>query len=107
MRKDDTAKLGGHATQRIRRATSADIPALADLGARTFRETFETQNTPEDIASYIESSFSPARLERELDDRASVFLLAFADDTEAPIGYAKLARGTADAADSSDTSDEN
>ncbi len=81
---------------RIRRATAADLTALADLAARTFRETFAEQNTPDDIASYLELSFSPARIQQEFEDPASAFLLAFPDRAEEPIGYAKLHSRQAD-----------
>ena len=35
----------------IRRATVDDASLLADLGARTFYETFAVDNTPEDFLS--------------------------------------------------------
>jgi hypothetical protein len=35
----------------IRRANSGDAGLLAELGARTFSETFAAENTPEDMAS--------------------------------------------------------
>ncbi|MDQ3653304.1 MAG: hypothetical protein M3458_24085 [Acidobacteriota bacterium] len=34
----------------IRRANSDDADLLAELGARTFSETFAADNTPEDMA---------------------------------------------------------
>jgi hypothetical protein len=42
----------------IRRANRADAGLLAELGARTFAETFATDNSPEDIAAYIAASFN-------------------------------------------------
>jgi ribosomal protein S18 acetylase RimI-like enzyme len=83
---------------RIRTATAEDIPALADLSARTFRETFEKQNAPADIATYLERSFSMARIQMEFEDPANTFLLAFTNRSLGPIGYAKLRSGEVDPA---------
>ncbi|MFQ5528396.1 MAG: hypothetical protein ACE5GX_19345 [Thermoanaerobaculia bacterium] len=47
---------------RIRRGSIDDAEALSELGSRTFRETFESLNTPEDMALYLEQSFAPATL---------------------------------------------
>jgi ribosomal protein S18 acetylase RimI-like enzyme len=78
----------------IRAATGADAAILADLGARTFHETFAADNTAEDMERYLEESFSVARLEEELRDAAATFLIAAVDGT--PAGYAKLHAGPAE-----------
>lgn len=72
----------------IRRATSYDAGLLADLGARTFSETFAADNTAENMAAYLASSFNLARQTDELADPAATFLIAEVDGTAA--GYAKL-----------------
>ena len=41
----------------VRTATAADAETLAELGLRTFRETFEAHNTPEDMALYLAEHF--------------------------------------------------
>ena len=75
----------------IRRANSEDASLLAELGARTFAETFATDNTPEDIVAYIGASFNLAQQMAELADPASAFLIAEVAGVAA--GYAKLHAG--------------
>jgi diamine N-acetyltransferase len=76
----------------IRYATTADAAMLADLGARTFRETFEADNTPENLAAYLQSAFNLAKQTAELNDPASCFLIAQSGDTA--VGYTKLRNGS-------------
>lgn len=75
----------------IRRANEADAALLAELGARTFSETFAADNRPEDLASYLAESFSAARQAAELADSSSTFLIAEVGGIAA--GYAKLHAG--------------
>ena len=72
----------------IRRAVRADAHLLAELGARTFSETFAADNTPEDMAAYIASSFNADQLEAQLGDSRSIFLIAHIDGVA--VGYARL-----------------
>jgi len=64
---------------------------LSELGARTFAETFAADNTPEDLAAYMATSFNVAQQSAELKDPASTFLIAELDGRAA--GYAKLHDG--------------
>jgi GNAT superfamily N-acetyltransferase len=75
----------------IRHANSDDANTLADLGARTFQETFAADNTEEDMAVYLTSHFSVAQQTSELAHPASTFLIAEVDGQAA--GYAKLHAG--------------
>jgi ribosomal protein S18 acetylase RimI-like enzyme len=75
----------------IRRGNSADATLLAELGARTFAETFAADNTPEDLSSYLTASFNPSRQGAELADPASTFFIAEVGGIAA--GYAKLLAG--------------
>ena len=75
----------------IRRATPGDASLLAELGARTFSETFAADNAPEDMAAYVTSSFNPDRQAAELSDPASTFFIAEVGGVAA--GYAKLHGG--------------
>ncbi|HKQ54108.1 MAG TPA: GNAT family N-acetyltransferase [Pyrinomonadaceae bacterium] len=75
----------------IRCADSSDAELLAELGARTFTETFAAENTPEDMNAYLAEVFTAARLAEELADPKAVFLLAFVEGEAA--GYAKLYQG--------------
>ena len=76
---------------KIRRADPFDAGLLAELGARTFSETFAADNDPEDMAAYLASSFSPARQAAELADPASTFFIAEVGGAAA--GYAQLCAG--------------
>lgn len=75
----------------IRRGTIADAGLLSELGARTFSETFAVDNTPEDLAAYVVTSFNIAQQTAELEDPSSTFLIAEVDGHAA--GYAKLHDG--------------
>ena len=75
----------------IRRAKADDAGLLADLGARTFSETFAADNTAENMAAYLGSSFNLAQQTDELADPAATFLIAVVDGVAA--GYAKLHAG--------------
>ena len=75
----------------IRRANREDANLLTELGARTFAETFATDNSPEDMAAYIAASFNLRQQVAELADPASTFLIAEVGEVAA--GYAKLHAG--------------
>jgi len=75
----------------IRSATAVDAVVLAELGARTFSETFAADNSPEDMTAYLASSFSAEMQATELADADSLFLLAEVEGIAA--GYAKLKPG--------------
>jgi diamine N-acetyltransferase len=75
----------------IRRGELNDAGLLSELGERTFSDTFAADNTSEDMAAYIATSFSVAQQTRELEDPASIFLIAEVDGRAA--GYAKLHDG--------------
>lgn len=75
----------------IRRATSDDANILAELGARTFEETFAVDNTEDDMTAYLAKHFSVAQQTAELAHPDSTFLIAEVDGRAA--GYAKLHAG--------------
>ena len=74
----------------IRDAKLEDLSALSELCIRTFKETFFEDNEPENMALYIEKAFSIDQLTTELREDTSRFLLAFDEDHEQPVAYAKL-----------------
>ncbi|MBA4067460.1 MAG: GNAT family N-acetyltransferase [Isosphaera sp.] len=74
----------------MRRAVPADAAQLTDLAARTFRDTFEADNRPEDMADHLARSYSPARQLSELTSPDIVTLLATYDG---PTAFAQLRRG--------------
>lgn len=89
---------------RVRPATVADAPHLSRLGAATFRDTFEGENSPEDMARYLAEAFTPERQATEIADPVGSVLLAerdgATDDTEPAelVGYVHLTPGPAPAA---------
>ena len=85
-------------TTLVRPATIADAPRLSQLGANTFRETFEGENTPDDMASYVAEAFTPDRQAAEISDAFGVVLIAErpdAPEAEKLVGYAHLVSGLA------------
>ena len=92
-------------TIHVRRATVADASRLSRLGATTFRETFESTNTPEDMARYLAESFTTEKQAAEIADPAGIVLLAEHRGTDGEgagdaelVGYAHLVAGSAPAA---------
>lgn len=81
----------------IRPAGTTDAEPLAALAAQTFKDAFASENTADDIESYIRESFSTERLRAELADPHNLFLLAFVGEADFPVGYAKLRTGTPEA----------
>lgn len=62
-------RAGAHAMSwRLRPAGPADAAELSALAERTFRDTFATLNTAEDMDLHCASSYSPARQAAEIDD---------------------------------------
>lgn len=78
---------------KIRFATASDHVLLAEIGAETFHHSFAAQNTPENMAQYLDQCFSPEKQARELADPACTFLIADVDGHAA--GYAHLKNGPA------------
>jgi diamine N-acetyltransferase len=77
----------------IRYANASDNLLLADLGAKTFAESFAKDNTPENMAVYLAASFSPEKQAQELADPQTTFLIA--EGSAKAVGYARLKRGPA------------
>jgi len=71
----------------IRRATSADVPVLAELGAATFVEAFGHLYTKDDLAAFLSGTHSVARYARLMEEPGIAIWLATLGDT-APVGYA-------------------
>jgi RimJ/RimL family protein N-acetyltransferase len=75
----------------IRRGTPADAARLAELAARTFRDTFADGTSPEDMAAHLAQAYGPEQQGRELADPNIVTLLVEADGTL--VAYAQVRRG--------------
>ena len=77
----------------IRTATSADARLLSELGSRTFRDTFASENNESDMTLYLASAFGVDIQTRELADPSSTFLIAQVGGMAA--GYSRLRLGPA------------
>jgi ribosomal protein S18 acetylase RimI-like enzyme len=78
---------------RIRSGIASDATALAELAARTFRETFAADNRPEDIAFHLAHAYGMSQQQGELVDPDITTLLVEIDGQLA--GYAQLRSGVA------------
>ncbi len=76
---------------RIRPATQADASILADLGERTFRETFEPLSEPADFAAFLGEAYGAEIQRAELADPDRPALLLEVDGI--PSGFAQLRLG--------------
>jgi GNAT superfamily N-acetyltransferase len=88
-------------TTLVRPATLADAPRLSRLAAATFQETFERDNTPEDMARYVAEAFTLDRQAAEITDPGGVVLFAERPGTSGEaelVGYVHLASGPVPAA---------
>jgi GNAT superfamily N-acetyltransferase len=73
--------------------TPDDITQLQSIGRDTFSETFAEVNTEENMRTYLEGSFSIARLTEEVNNGASQFYFAILEGVV--IGYLKINLGQA------------
>lgn len=71
----------------IRRATPGDARTLADLGTRTFVESFGHLYAPEDLQAFLDESHSEPAYAKALADPAYALWIAEHDGTA--IGYAQ------------------
>lgn len=65
-----------------------EVDTLYQLSVQTFKETFEAQNTAEDMQAYIEDQLNLNQLTTELKNQDSVFYFARLD--KEIVGYLKL-----------------
>lgn len=72
----------------LRLAFPADSPTLAVLAERTFRDTFGSRNSPENMDLHCAKSFGPDIQQREIGDRGLVTTIAESDGTMT--GYSQL-----------------
>lgn len=77
----------------IRMAGADDVSTLAEIGRRTFEQTFTDGNNPDDLAEYLARAFSGEQLTHELRSPGTRFYLASVDGSIA--GYLKTNRDKA------------
>ena len=75
----------------IRPAVLEDATLLADLGARTFCETFESICSPEDLAAFVAGTYGEATQRAELADPSRPGLVLEIDGI--PAGFVQLRLG--------------
>jgi GNAT superfamily N-acetyltransferase len=75
----------------IRPAVLEDAEILADLGARTFRETFEEHCSPQDLDAFLANTYSEPRQRVELADPSRPAVVLEVDGV--PSGFAQLRLG--------------
>ncbi len=86
----DTPNLTMDESITIRIATADDIPAIVSLGIRTFRDTFDEVNTPENMMLYLNGTFTQKKVLEDFLEQGAVFFIAEQEDE--PIGYARVRR---------------
>jgi ribosomal protein S18 acetylase RimI-like enzyme len=77
---------------RVDDATAADAALLAELGARTFHESFAADNDPEDMRRHLESQFAPSIQLAEIGNPALDTLLV-RDAQGAVVAFAQVRSG--------------
>lgn len=72
----------------IRRAGLPDAAALADIGKRTFFETFNSTCTAADMQQFLDDYFNVEQVKKELADKNDLYF--FAELNGIPAGYLRL-----------------
>lgn len=76
----------------VRNAVPTDAAQLAELAARTFKDTFAAANSAEDMAMHLATAYGPAQQRDEIVSPDMHTLLVEANGTA--IAFAQLRRGT-------------
>jgi ribosomal protein S18 acetylase RimI-like enzyme len=72
----------------IRTCTLHDAERIVSLGIKTFRDTFDEVNTPENMMLYLNQTFTKKKIQKEIAELGSLFFLAEQDGDA--IGYARI-----------------
>lgn len=83
----------------IRMAEPSDAGPLAELAARTFRDTFAADNRPEDMAAHLALAYGPGQQLAEITTPSACTLLA---ESNGLIAFAQLRPGATPACVTSD-----
>lgn len=75
----------------LRKAESKDVDILQKIGKLTFSETFSSDNSEENLRSYLQTAFSTEKVAIELSDENAEFY--FAEFENEIIGYLKVNYG--------------
>jgi len=74
----------------IRRALAADAPALSAFGRRVFTATFEADNTPADLAAYLDGAYTIAHQQADIADPSVDTLLLEIDGVLAAFAQVRV-----------------
>lgn len=74
-------------TIKIKVCSQDDLQALQEISIETFTETFQEQNTPENMQAYLENAYTLEKLQKEMSQSNSTFFFIFYNDQLA--GYMK------------------
>lgn len=72
----------------IRKVTIFHLEEIQKISIQTFKETFASVNTPENIANYLQESFNTEQLTGELNNANSQFYIAYLEAEV--VGYLKI-----------------
>ncbi|MDP4098694.1 GNAT family N-acetyltransferase [Paenibacillus sp. P96] len=72
----------------IKKCGHEDLQTLQEISIETFNDTFQDQNSPENMKAYLERAFSSKQLEADLTHRASEFFFIYYNEELA--GYLKV-----------------
>ena len=72
----------------IRSCNAQDAEAIMSIGIRTFRDTFDEMNTPENMMLYLNQNFTLKKIRQEIAEKGSTFL--FAQQYGKTVGYARI-----------------
>mgnify|MGYP000011634770 CR=1 FL=1 len=75
-------------TVTIRSCSLNDAQTILSMGIRTFRDTFDDMNTPENMMLYINKTFTLRKIKEEIKEPGSLFFIAEKD--EEAVGYARV-----------------
>ena len=75
----------------LRKAENKDLISLQKIGKLTFSETFASDNSEENLRSYLQTAFSKEKIKAELSDENAEFY--FAEFKNQIIGYLKVNYG--------------
>lgn len=70
------------------KATDKEVAIVREIAMQTFVDTFREYNTEENMKAYLENTFSPDKINLELNDPNTAIYLARHQDTI--VGYLKL-----------------
>ena len=71
----------------LQRCTEKDVDILREISVKTYFETFEKFNSPENMRAYLDKAFGYDKLYRELSNPHSFFYILYGEGK--PAGYLK------------------